>query len=216
MEFIDPVQRHQRIEPFFKSLHQYKESQDEDNESDFEDYLDEAVDVSTSLPEDLELAVNRLKTLYPYNDEELSIITMNFNRHGLQLIHDIYFRLSRRSFEFELLEKEVLMVANALFMLSFQYGVMMALYALIDMWTAVELGSLSDRKIKTYFLKLAKPNIPLLAFKKKHTRDLVLERDTELKICLKELLIHRVIEERAKPIIDVIDRDDDVLIIGEY
>ena len=207
MDHIDPIKPHHRIEPLFFPRYGKDNSEQpkKDQPSDFDLFLEDAIDDTDSFPDDLEASFKKLKKLIILGDKELHRITMNFNRYGLQLIHDVNFRLSPQSFEIELIEKEIIKVSNVLFILIVHYGVIVALNALLEFWHSVKSNQVLDKKIKGYLLYIAKFDLPLLPFENgisEPSKAVVIEKIFQLKYTLKESLIHHFTEERTRSILD--------------
>jgi len=206
MEYLDPIQRYSRIEPLFsKHNRDYGESQSDGSGAGFDDYLEDALEDTDSLPDDLERSFLELTRFRVHTEEELFIMAMNFSQHGVQLMHDINLRVLPNSFEAELLEKELLKVANALFILIVQYGIVFALQALCDLWKSIQLTSRMNHLFKSHLMYIASSRLPLLPYQQ--SRQLnggvsVEEKDQQLKEFLKDILIHRIVDEKAKPILE--------------
>jgi hypothetical protein len=206
MEHLDPVQRHNRIEPLFSYHNREYASKDSDDETtDFENYLEEAIEDSDSLPEDLERLLKELKLLRVHSEEEVFIMAMNFNQHGLQLMNDINMTISLHSYERELAENELLKVINALFILTVQYGVAIALQSLSDIWQGMGSDSKLNLRLRNHFIFIAKSTLPLVPYKQMLITlggMPATEKEKSIKLFLKDILIHRFIDEKAKPILE--------------
>lgn len=205
MEYIDPIKRHQRVEPLYFPRYGTDDANSfsKDEQNDFESFLEDAIEDKGKLPEELEESYIQLKKLTSFDESELYLMTMNFHRYGLQLIHDICIRLPSGSFESELLEYEEEKIANALFILSVQYGVDVALHALIELWHLGESNKKLDKKIKSYLLYIAKFDFPLIPFKRQNED---LEKSSQvminLKTFLKEKMVHHFTKKRGQEILD--------------